>query len=131
MTRVFFSSWRPVYRPAGGMLRRARRNHLLGPTGNPPSIVPGPFLAYLSPGPASTVLPYRRQDWPGPASGIDQDAGTLPSDAVVNAFSTAPFEVTFPAARRWGRHLRSACGRSGCGAKNQRRRGPKGHLLLW
>jgi len=95
MTRVFFSSWRPVYRPAGGMLRRARRNHLLGPTGNPPSIVPGPFLAYLSPGPASTVLPYRRQDWPGPASGIDQDAGTLPSDAVVNAFSTAPFEVTF------------------------------------
>lgn len=67
----------------------------IGAYGSPPSIVSGPFLAYLSPGPASTVLPYRRQDWPGPGSGLDQDAGTLPSGAVVNAFSTAPFEVTF------------------------------------
>ena len=66
-----------------------------GAYGTPPKIVSGPFLAYLSPGPASTVLPYRRQDWPGPGSGLDQDAGTLPSGAVVNAFSTAPFEVTF------------------------------------
>ena len=66
-----------------------------GAYGSPPRIVSGPFLAYLSPGPASTVLPYRRQDWPGPGSGLDQDAGTLPSGAVVNAFSTAPFEVTF------------------------------------
>ena len=40
MTRVFFSSWRPVYRPAGGMLRRARRNHLLGPTAIPPALFP-------------------------------------------------------------------------------------------
>src|SRR6516225_7411497 len=67
----------------------------VGAYGTPPKIVSGPFLAYLSPGPASTVLPYRRQDWPGPGSGLDQDAGTLPSGAVVNAFSTAPFEVTF------------------------------------
>jgi len=67
----------------------------VGAYGRPPSIVSGPFLAYLSPGPASTVLPYRRQDWPGPGSGLDQDAGTLSSGAVVNAFSTAPFEVTF------------------------------------
>jgi hypothetical protein len=67
----------------------------IGAYGSPPSIVSGPFLAYLSPGPASMVLPYRRQDWPGPGSGLDQDAGTLPSGAVVNAFSTAPFEVTF------------------------------------
>src|SRR6516164_6937479 len=66
-----------------------------GAYGGPPRIVSGPFLAYLSPGPASTVLPFRRQDWPGPGSGLDQDAGTLSSGAVVNAFSTAPFEVTF------------------------------------
>jgi hypothetical protein len=74
----------------------------VGAYGRPPSIVSGPFLAYLSPGPASTVPPYRKQDWPGPGSGIDQDAGTLPSNAVVNAFSTAPFEVTFRPPRDGG-----------------------------
>jgi len=59
--------------------------------GGPPSIVFGPFDAYLAPGSAATVLPYRKRDWPGPGDGMEQDAGQLPSGAVVNAFSTAPF----------------------------------------
>jgi len=46
-----------------------------GAYGGPPRIVSGPFLAYLSPGPASTVLPYRRQDWPGPGSGMSRTPG--------------------------------------------------------
>ena len=59
--------------------------------GGPPSIVFGPFDAYLAPGSAATVLPYRKRDWPGLGDGMEQDAGQLPSGAVVNAFSTAPF----------------------------------------
>lgn len=57
----------------------------------PPSVVSGPFDAYLAPGSAAAVLPYRKRDWPGPGDGIEQDAGQLPNGAVVNAFSTAPF----------------------------------------
>ena len=60
-------------------------------SGGPPTIVLGGFDAYLSPVSAAPVLPYRKRDWPGPGDGIEQDAGQLPSGAVVNAFSTAPF----------------------------------------
>jgi hypothetical protein len=60
-------------------------------SGNPPIVVSSPFDAYLTPGSAATVLPYRKRDWPGPGDGIEQDAGQLPNGAVVNAFSTAPF----------------------------------------
>jgi hypothetical protein len=60
-------------------------------SGNPPSIVSGPFDAYLGPVSAATILPYRKRDWPGPGDGIEQDAGQLPNGAVVNAFSTYPF----------------------------------------
>ena len=60
-------------------------------SGGPPSIVFGPFDAYLAPVSAATVLPYRKRDWPGAGDGMEQDAGQLPSGAVVNAFSTAPF----------------------------------------
>jgi hypothetical protein len=56
-----------------------------------PSVVSGPFDAYLAPVSAATILPYRKRDWPGPGDGIEQDAGQLPNGAVVNAFSTAPF----------------------------------------
>jgi len=59
--------------------------------GSPPIVVSSPFDAYLTPGSAATVLPYRKRDWPGLGDGIEQDAGKLPNGAVVNAFSTAPF----------------------------------------
>jgi len=42
----------------------------------PPSVVSGPFDAYLAPGSAAAVLPYRKRDWPGPGDGIEQDAGS-------------------------------------------------------
>jgi hypothetical protein len=60
-------------------------------SGGPPTVVSGPFDAYLSPGSAAAVLRYRKRDWPGPDDGIEQDADQLPNGAVVNAFSTAPF----------------------------------------
>ena len=60
-------------------------------SGGSPAVVSGPFDAYLSPGSAAAVLPYRKRDWPGPCDGIEQDAGLMPNGAVVNAFSTAPF----------------------------------------
>src|SRR5215831_16459606 len=36
-------------------------------------------------------LPWRKEDWPGPGSGIMQDSIWLTSGGILNAFSTAPF----------------------------------------